>query len=134
MAEAKLHIGPDLLNMVLGVGGDDPAAGGALDRQGVGETFHLGGVIDRHLFLRRQRQGGPVTRVFQSALAIGVERDFHFDQPVVAGVRLAGEADALGDVGQQGFGVELPSLTRGADEAVGGAAGVFRHLGPAAAT
>jgi hypothetical protein len=51
-----------------------------------------------------------VAGVFQGALAVGVEGDFHFDHAVVIGVGFAGERDAFRDVGQQGFGVELPAL------------------------
>src|SRR5580698_10021594 len=47
VAEAELYVRTDLLDVFIGIGGDDPAAGGALDRQGIGEAFHFAGILDR---------------------------------------------------------------------------------------
>src|SRR3954470_17085814 len=41
MAEAEFDVGPDLLDLLVGVVRHDPAARRPIERQGVGETFHL---------------------------------------------------------------------------------------------
>src|SRR4051812_76050 len=70
MTEAHINVWLDLLDMLVGIGRNDPAAGGTLDRQGVGEPFHFLGVVHRHLFFRGQSQGRPDPGVFHGPLLI----------------------------------------------------------------
>src|SRR5580658_7301055 len=60
MTEAHFDVRFDFLDVLIRIGGHDPAAGGAFDRQSVGQTLHLDRVLDLHLFLRCQRQRSPM--------------------------------------------------------------------------
>ena len=83
VVEAQPDVVADLLDLLVGIVGHDPAAGGALERQGVGQPLHLDRILDRHLLLGRQRQRRPVPRVLQRALLVGVERHLDLDHVVV---------------------------------------------------
>jgi len=89
VVEAQADIVADLLDMLVGIAGHDPAAGCALERQGVGQPLHLDGILDRRLLLGRQRQRRPVARVLERALLVGVERHLDLDHVVVGLLALA---------------------------------------------
>ncbi len=58
---------------------DDPAAGGTVEREGVGKALHLDGVLDPHLLLGRQRERGPVPGQLLGFVRVGVERHLDLD-------------------------------------------------------
>src|SRR5882757_8804364 len=126
MPEAETDIVTDPLDVLVGVAGDDPSTGGALQRQCVGEALHLDRILYRHLFLRRQRQRRPVARVLERTRLVGVERHLDLDHAIVGPRRILRRRDAFGDLRQQGLGVELRLLAARANESLGGAAGVTR--------
>src|SRR5262245_33846553 len=127
--EAETDIVTDPLDMLVGVAGHDPSAGGALQRQRVGKALHLDGILDRHLLLWRQRQRRPVARVLERTPLIGIERHLDLDHAIVGPRRILRRCDSLGDLRQQRLGVELRPLAAGADEPFRGAASVTRHEG-----
>ena len=121
----------DLLDMLVRIGRNDPAARRALHRQRVGQPFHLHRILDRHLLLGRQRQRRPMARVLQRPLAVGVERDLHLDHAVVFRRRV--RRPAASPSSTFGSSVSVYSFARlaaGADEAVRRAG---RHISPPAA-
>jgi len=50
------------------------------------ETLHLARILDAHLLLARQRQGGPDLRVLHRLRPVGMEADLHLDGHLDAGV------------------------------------------------
>ena len=78
MREAQFEIGPNLLNMLIRIVGDKPAAMSL-----VGYTFslllHLACIMDRHLVLSRQGQGGPDPGILKGPLTISIKRDLDFN-------------------------------------------------------
>src|SRR6516225_5693213 len=116
VGEAELDIGPDLRQLLLGVGGDDPAARRPFERQCGGEPLHLERILDVHLLLRRQRERRPVPRILHRPVAVGVERDLDLDHPFDAVARAPGALQPFLDLGQQGVTIEGGALATGADE------------------
>ncbi len=117
--EAELDVRPDSLDLLVGVGGDDPALRRALRRQAVGEPLHLGGILDAHLLLGRQRECRPVAGVLERALRVGVEGHLHLDHALDGIRRAPGGGKARRDVREQRVAIELGRLAAGADEALG---------------
>src|SRR5205809_1081387 len=70
VVEAKVAVVLDLLDMLFGVGRDDPALGRAFDRQRVGQALHLKRVVHRRLLLGRERERTPVLGVGERAIAV----------------------------------------------------------------
>ena len=112
--------------MLVRIGRDDPAAGGALGREPVGKALHLFRTVDGNLFLRRQSENRPVARVLHRAFHIRVERDLDLDHPRVVGRSRAGLGPPLRHFRQDRFGVKLARLAARADQAVAHPAGIFR--------
>src|SRR4051794_11809105 len=51
VAEAEFDIGPDFLDLLVGVARHDPAACGTVKWQRIGETLHLDRILDADLLL-----------------------------------------------------------------------------------
>ena len=118
VGEAEIDIGPDLRQLLLGVGRDDPAARGPLDRQGVGEPLHLARVLDA-IFSSGVRASAAQWRVSSIArFEVGVERDLDLDHPLEIAARPPRPLEALLDLRKQCLAIELIALAAGADEAV----------------
>src|SRR6266699_2233588 len=108
---------------------DRSARAGCLARRKFsGKPFHLQRVLDRGLLFGRERQRRPVAGVLGRARGVGVERHLHFDHAVDA-IAAARGLQSGSDVGQQRVAIELRCLAAGADEALGGPPGIFRHHG-----
>ena len=85
MVEAEIDVFADAFDVLVRIGRDDPAAGGALGREPGGEALHLFGTMDGNLLLRGQSENRPVARVLHRSLFIGVERDLDLDHARVVG-------------------------------------------------
>ncbi len=127
MRQAEIDIGPDLGQLLLGVGRHDPPARRPLDRQGVGQPLHLARVLDAHLLFRGQGERRPMPRVLHRPLRIGVERDLDLDHPFEITARPPRPLEALLDFRKQCLAIERIPFAARADEAVPDLAGHRRR-------
>src|SRR5713101_1931595 len=78
MGETEFDVGTDLLQVLVRVVGDEPAAV-SLVCYGLGFAFHLAWVFDARFVFGGERQGSPDTGVTHRTLAVGVEGYFDLD-------------------------------------------------------
>ena len=118
VVEAGVGVLLDLLHGLVRVGGDDPALGDLLDRQFVGQAFHLGGGVHAVLLLGGQRQRCPEAAVLQRQFRVGIVGDLDLDHPVDVLEVAFGLVRAFLDRRDQLLGVEVHTLARGTDETI----------------
>ena len=127
MAKAEVDVSLDALDVLICVGGNDPALRRAFDGQCVGEPLHFERVFDRELFFGGKAERRPIVSVFHCPLQIGIERDFDLDHALNRIRFTPGRFQSCFDVRQERLRVERAVLTARADEPLGSRARIFRN-------
>ena len=129
MPEAELDIGPDLLDVLVGIGSRRSSGCAARSTGSASASRSISSGSSTDIFSSGESASAAQCRVsFERALRVGVERDLHLDHAVDSGVVGApASASPAATLGSSVSRVELGLLAAGADEAVAGAPGVSRR-------